>query len=492
MAPTGSHRGAQLIAGGTAVVMLASMVMAGTAPADPIVDARTEAAALARTIDAQGRQMEQLAEQYDGARLHAGQTDRQLAAAELSLTAAAKQEADARAALNRQAIEAYVHDGYLSPPRVAPLSGSVDPAVQSEYFSLATGNEVATLAQVRAAERALSAQRAVLVAAQRDARAALVALDGRRQAVVEADAAAKATLGRVQGQLVVLVAQQQAQLEAARVAQEQQALAAAQAQAAAARAAAAQAQAAAQARAAANARTAAAAAAAAAAARAASARRQVTTTVATTTAPGSPAPKQGPPAGPPVPPGSSRGLVALAFARSQLGKPYEWGAAGPDTYDCSGLTMRAWEAAGVEPAPLRRRPVRRHRPCRHRRPAAGGSGVLRDRPPPRRHLRRQRPDDRRPVHRNRGPLRLDLLGRPARAADDQAESAPHRCHRRVSTSAPASVTSRVCSNWAVRRPSAVTAVQPSSHSCSAPGADGDHRLDGEDHPGLHDGATPRW
>jgi cell wall-associated NlpC family hydrolase len=37
----------------------------------------------------------------------------------------------------------------------------------------------------------------------------------------------------------------------------------------------------------------------------------------------------------------------VAFARSQLGKPYAFGAAGPATYDCSGLTMMAWRAAGV-------------------------------------------------------------------------------------------------------------------------------------------------
>ncbi|WP_405772575.1 NlpC/P60 family protein [Streptomyces sp. NBC_01538] len=38
---------------------------------------------------------------------------------------------------------------------------------------------------------------------------------------------------------------------------------------------------------------------------------------------------------------------ALAFARAQVGKPYVWGAAGPDSYDCSGLTQAAWRAAGV-------------------------------------------------------------------------------------------------------------------------------------------------
>ncbi|MFG2527193.1 NlpC/P60 family protein [Streptomyces sp. NPDC048516] len=38
---------------------------------------------------------------------------------------------------------------------------------------------------------------------------------------------------------------------------------------------------------------------------------------------------------------------ALAFARSQMGKPYVWGATGPSSYDCSGLTQAAWKAAGV-------------------------------------------------------------------------------------------------------------------------------------------------
>ncbi|QMU67437.1 C40 family peptidase [Streptacidiphilus sp. P02-A3a] len=39
--------------------------------------------------------------------------------------------------------------------------------------------------------------------------------------------------------------------------------------------------------------------------------------------------------------------AAVSYARAQLGLPYVWGAAGPDTFDCSGLTMRAWERAGV-------------------------------------------------------------------------------------------------------------------------------------------------
>jgi len=46
------------------------------------------------------------------------------------------------------------------------------------------------------------------------------------------------------------------------------------------------------------------------------------------------------------PPPSAAAGRALAAARSQLGKPYSYGGAGPDSYDCSGLTMYAWGAAG--------------------------------------------------------------------------------------------------------------------------------------------------
>ncbi len=46
-------------------------------------------------------------------------------------------------------------------------------------------------------------------------------------------------------------------------------------------------------------------------------------------------------------PTSTKGQTAYAFARTQLGKPYSYGAAGPDAYDCSGLTLTSWRKAGV-------------------------------------------------------------------------------------------------------------------------------------------------
>lgn len=48
-------------------------------------------------------------------------------------------------------------------------------------------------------------------------------------------------------------------------------------------------------------------------------------------------------------PGPSRAAAeAIAYARRQIGKPYAWGGTGPYSYDCSGLVMMAWRAAGVD------------------------------------------------------------------------------------------------------------------------------------------------
>ncbi len=47
---------------------------------------------------------------------------------------------------------------------------------------------------------------------------------------------------------------------------------------------------------------------------------------------------------PPAPGGGAK--RAIAYAKAQLGKPYLWGAVGPSSFDCSGLTMMAWRAGG--------------------------------------------------------------------------------------------------------------------------------------------------
>jgi len=49
-----------------------------------------------------------------------------------------------------------------------------------------------------------------------------------------------------------------------------------------------------------------------------------------------------------IPKGTSEeARAAIDFARQQLGEPYVWAAAGPNSWDCSGLTMMAWQAGGI-------------------------------------------------------------------------------------------------------------------------------------------------
>lgn len=56
------------------------------------------------------------------------------------------------------------------------------------------------------------------------------------------------------------------------------------------------------------------------------------------------------PAGAVAPTGPHAALIAeaIAFAEAQLGKPYVLGGAGPDVWDCSGLTLKSYAAAGID------------------------------------------------------------------------------------------------------------------------------------------------
>jgi cell wall-associated NlpC family hydrolase len=52
-------------------------------------------------------------------------------------------------------------------------------------------------------------------------------------------------------------------------------------------------------------------------------------------------------AGPVTPATEAQAAQAVSWAMAQMGKPYQWGATGPDTFDCSGLVGRAWAAVGI-------------------------------------------------------------------------------------------------------------------------------------------------
>ena len=288
------------------LALLAPLAATQPALADQVADKRAEAARLAESLEEQGRKVSVLTEEVNQARLRADEVAAQARVAQERTRDTDRRVAQARARLKGHAVASYVEGGQL-PAVQAMVSGSTDDlAVRTVYVKEVAGRQRTALEDLRAARQDLEEQRDKLEAAQRSAKDALSRVESRQQAAAQAAGAQEDTLRRVQGEVGSLVAaetQRRADEESRRAQSE---VAALQARTAGPRA----------------------------PAGAAPGRGGGT-------GPGAVAPP-GPNAGPPA----SGAAAAVAEARRQLGKPYRWGAAGPDSFDCSGLTLWAWRAGG--------------------------------------------------------------------------------------------------------------------------------------------------
>jgi peptidoglycan DL-endopeptidase CwlO len=285
---------------GVAVVVaaLAPLLAAGPVTADQISDKRAQAAQLASQIQAQGQVVSRLSEQVDQARLKAAEVDQQLSSAQSKLgqTDATARSLEGR--LRDQAVTQYVHGGSAATLQALARGRINDLVLSQTYMETAAANETDSLNQLRLVHQQINEQRAQLADARRSAAAALSSVQGNERAAAAADAALRGTLSKVNGDLVALVAARQAELAR-------------------------QAQARLEAEMAAR------------AARDEASRGQSGRSLGGSGFSGN------------LPPSGSGAQVAVETARRQLGKPYQWGAAGPGSFDCSGLTMYSWGAAGV-------------------------------------------------------------------------------------------------------------------------------------------------
>ncbi len=305
-----------------AVTLLA--VLPASARADEISDKRAEAQRIADQLDAQNRQMSVLSEQYDQAQIQVQQLQDRQAAAEKKVAETDATLTTIRNRLKSQSVTAYVRGGTSSALQMLASARTTDDmAVRGTYVRTVTASTGETLDALHEARQRLDEEQAALRSAREQADNALKAVSARRAQAEALEQQQRALLDRTQGELAALVQAENERRAAAEAARVQAELAAKKARDDAAAAAA-------RARTASTTTTA--------APQSPLVTRRTTTTASPSTA--GPDPTSTPP------PPSAGAAAAIAEAQRQLGKPYEWGAAGPDSFDCSGLTMWAWRAGG--------------------------------------------------------------------------------------------------------------------------------------------------
>jgi peptidoglycan DL-endopeptidase CwlO len=325
------------------------------AAATDVAGVQAELAAANAQLDSASLAAEQAAESYNAARWQV-----QEATETLRRARAAERRAQGRIAGQRDRLAGLVAGSYERGAGLSALdavAGTTDPAAMMGQFLTFDGASAAmdatmqryaasaTLAEVfqdRAEEA--RARRVVLLgeaASAKDAAAAAAAqAQATAQAVADRRSALVARMATLQGISVDLAADRQAAIE------EEQRRAAAEAAAEAAREAAAQAAEEASDDTGSAAQDSAVADQPADAAPAAPAPAPAPHPAPAPPPPPAPAPPPPPPA-PPAPAPGGGVAAAIAFAKAQVGEPYVWAAAGPSSWDCSGLTMAAWAAGGV-------------------------------------------------------------------------------------------------------------------------------------------------
>jgi peptidoglycan DL-endopeptidase CwlO len=288
------NRFLRLLAGTAVAGVTLGTVVVGLSAAPASADSlQSQIAAAQKQLDALDTQAEAATERYNAARI-------KLAAAQRTATAAQHRLAAAQAKLTslRRAVSAFAIAAYTGDPLDSTLSiNATDPQEFLDKLATlqaVTNSQSQALAAVAAAQHDESAAQTQASAALDDQQASTKSMQADRDQVVSAAAKEQQILQNLRDKEAALI--RAAKARAAKIAAER--------------------------------------AAAALAARQAAARAAVSALYSQ----GSSGPVVG---------GSGGARTAVQWAYRELGKPYVWGAAGPNSFDCSGLTQYVWAKAGV-------------------------------------------------------------------------------------------------------------------------------------------------
>ena len=275
------------------------------APADDLEAQRERARELAAQIEANGTRVEILDEQYNQARIEVSRLQEQIQSGRESLQTTEQDQRELKALLAKRAVELYTEaGGNLAIPQFNDADIQTAGA-RSQYMAVAQEDDHRLIDQIENIQDELHKRNADLDDQLARAEQLEAATAHSRDEVIAAQAEQKALLGEVQGEIASLVHEEEQRRAAAEEA---------------------------------------------AARRALEASRTASDDSARSGDDGSSSSGSRPTHEellPPPPPVSSAAGQAVATARAQLGKPYQYAAAGPDSFDCSGLTMYAWASAGV-------------------------------------------------------------------------------------------------------------------------------------------------
>ena len=282
-----------------AVLLGASAIAMVPAGADQISDKRAEAAAVADRLEQLDARMMEINAQYERANYELHLAEQKVADAKARAERTAAELEQRRAELSAFAIAAY-QTGNDSPEVDALLSSDASTGVQKRsYLENVSGSRQDHIDALNAAKVAAQEDAARLAEAEAAANAHASEIEQARSAQQSAVADQQALASKVQGELSTLVA-----AETARRAAEAQRLAAQQAA------------------------------------------DRTPTRPNTPSGIGDNTGLTENPNLPPPPPGhGASGAVAAALTR--VGSPYVWGAAGPTTFDCSGLVVWAYAQVGI-------------------------------------------------------------------------------------------------------------------------------------------------